>query len=1128
MPRKYFTLALALVALFVALTVQAQTPTGAIEGTVTDQSSAAVPGAKVTITEVATKRTIELTSNDLGRYSQRNLVPGLYNVRVEAPSFATRVINSIQVDSGAVVNGDVRLEVGGTQQIVEVTAEAVQVDTSRQTVDTVVTQNDIKNLPLFSRNFLDLASLAPGVVIRDGGAIDPTKTFAYRTVGVSGRSGTGTRVQIDGIDVTDETVGTTTANLSDEAVSEFQLQRSSLDISTSLTSSGAINVITKSGGNDFHGSWFYDYFNQDMGARLNYEAQADDFHRKRTGGSVGGPFKKDKLFWFANYERTYQTSQAVLETPTFPQQNVHQPFPTGLRYAIARVDWIISPTLRAFYKFDHDWNISTGGSAVSPFQNIDWTNTHTMGLDINQAHATNSIRFGYVNFNNNITSQELEKKFPIFNGVQYNLAVGAFASGPNGLAPQATYQDNHQISYDGSYIWNRHTFRYGGSFNHIALGGFANFAGPLSLTGQYDAGTVAAIQAAGGNIQDPLEYPLTGFTDGPANGFFTLRAGHGLAHGDHINNRTAIFGGDSIKVSRNFTLNIGVRWEYDSGMFNNDHRVKRDPVLDTWGKGFSAFPSPPKNLFSPSLGFAWDPKGNGRTSIRGGFYKAYEMNIYNNLIFDEFAMLPPGLGPDVYDNTGVFTPNGTPIDVDGKHPNGDYSDLVGQPIKNTLPTIIAVDQALKNAYATYKFDPNSGKSAFVLDRGLTFGGVFPGNQFKVPYAIQANIGVQHEIKAGTVISVDYVFNHGVGLPFLLPDFERRRDAATLDVAAAQARINTVTGGMSVSDWLAANPGATMNKFRFLNSDAYFTGLTPDFVRARFLQGGFTKYQGLQVNLRGRQHNFWKFRDPMYNISYAYGHSNASNAASSDRAEFLTGVGNNHNFNDPHYFGPTDLDYRHILNGAEFLTFPGGFRINTIWHFRTVPAGSLFIPDLGGGASGSNQYFTNDANGDLRVDLLPELSAGNYGRSVHSISDVNKLLQDFNSKYAGQITAHGQALIAAGLFTADQLRQLGAVMPTIPLIPSGAPNPWHHLFTTDLRFDRPIKFFHEGWQLNPYVDIINLFNHAPSNTYGGLGATFGSLNYDYTATPGQLASDLASSLGRNAGLRQIQLGVRFDF
>ena len=108
-------------------------------------------------------------------------------------------------------------------------------------------EEEIKNAPLFSRNFLDLASLAPGVVIRDGGEIDPTKSFGYRTVGVNGRSGTGTRVQIDGIDVTDETVGTTTANISDEAVSEFQLTRSSLVVPLKTAPSSDARATNSSG-----------------------------------------------------------------------------------------------------------------------------------------------------------------------------------------------------------------------------------------------------------------------------------------------------------------------------------------------------------------------------------------------------------------------------------------------------------------------------------------------------------------------------------------------------------------------------------------------------------------------------------------------------------------------------------------------------------------------------------------------------------------------------------------------------------------------------------------------------------------------------------------------------------------
>src|SRR2546425_12230698 len=118
-------------------------------------------------------------------------------------------------------------------------------------------------MPLDSRNFLSLAELEPGVQLADAGVNDPTKSVTYLTVQVQGRSGTGTRVQMDGIDVTDETVGMTVANISADAVEEFQLSQSTLDLSTSLTSTGAVSIITRSGTNQFHGSGFYYYRNQD-------------------------------------------------------------------------------------------------------------------------------------------------------------------------------------------------------------------------------------------------------------------------------------------------------------------------------------------------------------------------------------------------------------------------------------------------------------------------------------------------------------------------------------------------------------------------------------------------------------------------------------------------------------------------------------------------------------------------------------------------------------------------------------------------------------------------------------------------------------------------------------------------
>jgi hypothetical protein len=1116
-------------AILMGLCLWGQTPTGAIEGTVTDPTGAVVPNANVTITETATARVMPMTTDGAGRFVLRNLLPGLYDVKVEAAGFAVQEIHGLTVDTGAVANANVALEVGRTGEVVEISAQAVQVDTTRQVVDSVITEKEFKDTPLFSRNFLDLASLAPGVFTRDGGAIDPTKTVAYRTVGVDGRSGTATRVQVDGVDVTDETVGTTVANFSQEAISEFQLTRSSLDPSTSLTSSGAVNIIGKSGTNAIHGAWFWDYYNQDMGARLNFDStEAAPFHRQRTGGSFGGPFVKDKVFWFVNWERHYQTEESINRNPLFPQLNVDQPFPVGLRFFDSRVDWNVKPSIRIFAKFHQDWNLSTGGSAVSPFQNVDWTPVVTVGLDVNKARMTHSYRFGYVKFHNRIQSQELKYQFlRTPNGIPYYLAVGSFGAGPNSLAPQATYQTNYQNSYEGSYFTGKHTFRYGFDIRRVILGGFANFAGPTQVTGTYNADIVAQLQAAGKDIQDPTVYPLEYFSMGPANGFFTLAPAHNLPHGGHFITRPSWFVQDSMKLLRNLTINLGLRWQYDTGYFSSKD-VPREPLMEMWGKGFSTYPVVPKDLFSPSFGFAWDPRANGKTVIRGGFYKGYEMNIQNNTMFDEFAMLPNGLGPDLYEIYGVRQPDGTPINIDGNHPTGDYSDLIGLPINQVIGTIGQLQAALSNAYSNYKFDPHKGQSAFVSSGGFYYGSVIPGNQYKIPYALQFNLGVQRELKPGTVISVDYLYNHAVGLPFTRVDYQRRRDATTLNVAAAKAKIDSVLGGLTVDQWIAANPGKTIGSFGLIN-DSVFGGVVQGIgmTRARFTEGGFTKFRAVQVSLRGTQRSLWKVRDAGYNVSYSLGRNEDTGTVS--RVEFIATSDCNRDYNSKACFGPNNLDFTHMLSVAGYLTVPGGFRLNSFWTFRTAAAQNLYIPNFAYGSP--NYVYEFDLNGDNFQDRLPGVGAGQFGRAVKSFADLNKIIQQFNQTSAGQLAGHAQALAAAGLFTEAQLKALGAVIPSIPLVPTGNPNPWHNLFTTDLRFDRPVNLgrFREGMTFTPYVDFYNLFNHAPAGIYGGLGATFGSLNYNYaTAGPGNGPSDLDISRGRIVPTRKVMIGLRFQF
>ena len=192
--------------------------------------------------------------------------------------------------------------------MVEVTGEAVAVNTEQSAVSGTLTADQIENLPINGRNFLDLAQLEPGVQIQDGSNFDPTKT-GFSSISFGGRFGRTARIEVDGLDVSDETVGTTTTNIPASAISEFQLSQSSLDLSNELTSSGAVNVATKSGTNTIHGGAFGVFRDSSQGAVL---PGAGTYQRNQYGGDVGGAIIKDKLFFFIDAERILQHEAAGL------------------------------------------------------------------------------------------------------------------------------------------------------------------------------------------------------------------------------------------------------------------------------------------------------------------------------------------------------------------------------------------------------------------------------------------------------------------------------------------------------------------------------------------------------------------------------------------------------------------------------------------------------------------------------------------------------------------------------------------------------------------------------------------------------------------------------------------------
>ncbi|HEY6348458.1 MAG TPA: carboxypeptidase regulatory-like domain-containing protein, partial [Candidatus Angelobacter sp.] len=304
MKSRYLALIGFLILLLVAAPLWAQSTisTGSIQGTITDPNDAVVANANITITNKATGQSTKTTSSSSGTFSSGSLTPGTYEMRIEAQGFQTQVI-TIPVQVGVTASGNTRMSVGKASEVVEVTGNAVAINTEQPTVQGVLTAQQIENLPINGRNFLDLAQLEPGVQIQDGGNFDPTKN-GFSSISFGGRFGRTARIEVDGVDISDETVGTTTQNLPASAIQEFQVSQSSLDMSTELTSSGAVNVVTKSGSNRWHGEGFY--LLRDHNSSADISNTNLYFQRNNFGGSLGGPIIKDKLFFFADAERLKQ------------------------------------------------------------------------------------------------------------------------------------------------------------------------------------------------------------------------------------------------------------------------------------------------------------------------------------------------------------------------------------------------------------------------------------------------------------------------------------------------------------------------------------------------------------------------------------------------------------------------------------------------------------------------------------------------------------------------------------------------------------------------------------------------------------------------------------------------------
>jgi hypothetical protein len=1121
---------------------QAGTSTGSIQGTVLDPNGGSIAQAKVSITSKGTGAKTAPQITGTGAYNSGPLVPGEYLIRVEATGFKA-LEETVTVQVGNITQGTVTLEVGSEGTVVTVEGSAVSVNTEQATIQGVVTSDQIENLPINGRNFLDLAQLEPGVQIQDGGNFDPTKK-GFSSISFGGRFGRTARVEVDGLDISDETVGTTTQNVPVNSIKEFQVSQSSLDLSTELTSSGTVNITTISGTNTLHSEGFFNYRSDGTSAAIGDPAA--QFTRKQYGVNLGGPFWKDKLFGFGSWERTTQDLIAFA-SPIAPFDSLSSGFNAPFRDQeyLGRVDYNITNNVRAFFKFGYEQNLNAATFVPGTYQefaNVDFTPSYGGGVDLTHGSWTHSFRIGYLKFRNGITDAVTGSS--IFNPAPgLALAIGnvstactvggdLFCSGPNILAPQKTYQSNKQFKYDGTKSLSSHTVRFGVGVNRILGGGFASFFGIAPAvraafsTGVGSTEEFAASDPFGpGGASNPLNYPVHRIDVGNGEGCFTEIAEFGQDCGGQFDTRFQAYIGDSWRIRKNLTLLYGLRYNRDTGRSDSDLPAVKE--LNDFQSGLGNPVRQPDKNFGGTIGLAWDPWKDGKTAIRAGAGIYYENGVFNNILFDRPGRLQTGLFNQVQEvctqqspvtgvNGGITLPDQSFVDtIDGLYiPTQICGD---QNAVGNVQTAIADLQKLYQQATVSAGAQANGAYFGASNTTANTGSMFAPN-YRSPYSVQMNVGIQRELRPGTVISVDYIRN--VGLHTLLGiDQNHQGDASILDTGVATSAISATnssfgcgTGtdatsincailkGAKIGDYagngLTGGANATGN-FPVGAGSVAFPGKNPDFGAVLLLEPiGRSVYNGLDVVLRSDLKSPVRFVRHL-NAQVSYSLSRYDSEASD--GDFINSA---LDFNNPSKFiGPNGLDRTHQFSAGVVMDLPAGIRANFITHYYTALPQTLtfFAP---GNLEDIFQYDTT-GDGQTGIAPVPGSKVGAFGRDINA-GNLNAFLQTYSDKFGNQLTPAGQALVTAGLFTADQLTSLCAITPSLnpapgcqdydnlqlPTAPAGQVNNGN-FFTFDLRLGwsiRPIKAW-ERFRIEPQAAFYNLFNHknynGPDNLISGV-------------------------------------------
>ncbi|MEK6299426.1 MAG: TonB-dependent receptor [Acidobacteriota bacterium] len=739
-------LTLCLLSMFPVSPLLAQTATGDITGRVVDAQGNAVAGASVTAKNAATGATRSTNSNDAGEYTITQLPPGAYDVTAEANGFSRALQKGLELNVGAKPTLNFELKPGGVTETVEVQGGAPLIETTRSEIGGVVTPNEVQNLPLLNRTFANLSTILPEA--RPIGSFDPTKT-RVGNIAFSGGDGRQLDVNVDGGDDKDNVVGSLLQNFAFEGIQEFQVLQHRWTAESGRAVGGVVNVVTKSGGNTLHGSGFFNFRNESMRA-LDFFEKRDkqareaagqqlapgltdkpNFDREEFGGSIGGRIIKDKLFFFGAFERfrerqnLFIPADLVSQIAAIPGVNATAaiPIPYNDYLLSTKVDHRIGERQSMFYRYAYQKNNSPNDQ-VDPGLPSDLTggntnDNHLHSLVVNHSYTIsptklNVFTFHFQDFQNAIL------------GVtdQPNITFPSVQSGANVNVPQETKVRKYQIRNDFSWQAGAHSLKAGANYIPTTLGGSFFFgANGYQILFFDDPLTI---------LNDHATYPQGFATRGAANEIL-FSTGNGDTSQPRVH-QLAFYVQDDYKLSPRLTLNLGLRWDANINLVvdqTNNRTMKilerlNDPRAQAITSGDLTRTTPGYKEFQPRIGFAWDPKGDGRMVVRGGY----------GIFYDQ-----------IFQNLTLFSTQQT-------------NPTIYQTVLDLVNSSVGVGDL-----ANFRFgvDPLPAPPANANNTDLEFGGFGRINDpgMTDPYVQKFSIGVQKTLATNYVLSSDYVHTLGI-------------------------------------------------------------------------------------------------------------------------------------------------------------------------------------------------------------------------------------------------------------------------------------------------------------------------------------------------------------------------------